>query len=103
MFYKNIFLTSPKLYLTFLKLTLLDKPYYVVDAAYEGHTAPCGSLGMIMRGVEVDNSIAIYASPDYIHTKWNISHEKPMFDYEPSAGCIPTVIIQNVYLIEFNF
>ena len=62
----------------------------MVDATYEERTHPCGSLGMIMRGIEVDNSISIYASPDYIHTKWNISHEQPMFDYTKSAGCIPS-------------
>ena len=63
-----------------------QKPYYVVDAVSSGLTNPCGDVGMIMRGIEVDNSIAIYASPDYIHTKWNISHRdtplgNAMFDY----------------------
>ena len=45
---------------------------------------------MIMRGIEVDNSISIYAAPDYIHTKWDISHKpegKPQFDYTPAANC----------------
>lgn len=40
-----------------------------------------------MRGVEVDNSISIYATPDFVHTKWDISHEQPLFDYEPRPNC----------------
>ena len=67
-----------------------DRPYYIVDALQPGRTAPCGTIGMIMRGVEVDNSISIYASPDYIHSKWTISHAAPQFDYTPSVGCIPS-------------
>ena len=63
----------------------------MVDAVQSGRTNPCGTIGMMMRGVEVDNSISIYASPDYIHTKWNISHEKPQFDYEQAANCIPSL------------
>lgn len=64
-----------------------DKPYYLVDASQLTGTLPCGSDGMIMRGIEVDNSISIYAAPDYIHTKWNIAHEKPLFDYEQGSNC----------------
>jgi len=64
-----------------------DLPYYIADEAAGGETKACGGLGMIMRGIEVDNSIAIYASPDYIHTKWDISHLKPDFDYKPHVNC----------------
>ena len=46
-----------------------DTPYYIADENTPTNTKACGDLGMIMRGIEVDNSIAIYASPDYIHTK----------------------------------
>lgn len=63
-----------------------DKPYYVVDANW-GNVKACNGAGMIMRGIEVDNSISIYANPDYFHTKWDISHEQPMFDYSPHPGC----------------
>ena len=38
-------------------------PYYVVNAEHSGFTAPCGERGMIMRGIEVDNSISIYNTP----------------------------------------
>jgi hypothetical protein len=62
-----------------------DKPYYVVDANW-GNVKACNGAGMIMRGIEVDNSISIYANPDYFHTKWDISHEQPMFDYSPHPG-----------------
>ena len=48
---------------------LEDTPYYIADENTPTNTKACGDLGMIMRGIEVDNSIAIYASPDYIHTK----------------------------------
>ena len=48
-----------------------DKPYYVVDANW-GNVKACNGQGMIMRGIEVDNSISIYANPDYFHTKWDI-------------------------------
>jgi len=66
---------------------LEDTPYYIADENTPTNTKACGDLGMIMRGIEVDNSIAIYASPDYIHTKWDIAHAKPDFDYKPHVNC----------------
>ncbi|CBY38881.1 unnamed protein product [Oikopleura dioica] len=42
---------------------------------------------MIMRGIEVDNLITIYANADSIHTKWSIFHDQPIYDYSPHPGC----------------
>ena len=64
------------------------QPYYVIDASNPGWSDACGDTGMMMRGLEVDNSISIYASPDYIHTKWNISHTHHLFDYQPADNCV---------------
>ena len=38
---------------------------------------PCDGKGMYVRGVEVDISISLQASPDWRHTKWDLSHEGP--------------------------
>ena len=47
---------------------------------------PCKDKGMYIRGVEVDLSIAQRAFPDWRHTKWDISHQMPMFDFTPHPG-----------------
>lgn len=41
---------------------------------------------MYIRGVEVDLSIVQRATPDWRHTKWDISHQVPMFDFTPHPG-----------------
>ena len=50
-----------------------DKPYHVLDALHSGCTTPSRSIGMMKRGLKVDNSTSINASPNYIHNKWTIS------------------------------
>ena len=57
-----------------------DTPYYIADENTPSNTKACGDLGMIMRGIEVDNSIAIYASPDYIHTKDSVKETSKVFE-----------------------
>ena len=92
-----------------------DLPYWIVDVIQRPGQAtndqdPCQGKGMYIRGVEVDMSIAlqvreqlpvctsgsIQASPDWRHTKWDLSHEgpndkgfkgDPLFDYTPHPGC----------------
>ena len=63
-----------------------DRPYYIADASW-GNVRACSNKGMIMRGLEISNSISIYESPDYLNLKWEITHEQPLFDYSPHPGC----------------
>ena len=74
-------------------------PYWVEDAISTRDTPACQSKGLFIRAIEVDVSIAQEASPDWRHTKWNISHSgalpgtdgavfgQPMFDYTPRDEC----------------
>ena len=64
-------------------------------------TYACGRRGMYVRGIEIDISISLQASPDWRHTKWDITHDvlisndfngevvrgQPMFDYTPRKDC----------------
>jgi len=79
-----------------------DKPYYVIDAVERDRTTPCGTQGMIMRGIEVDISISIYAAPDYIHTKWDIAHKEPQFDYTKAHDCEDFNGVGNSYCAKAN-
>ena len=59
-----------------------DLPYWIVDVVKQpGDTGnpedPCQGRGMYIRGVEVDISISLQASPDWRHTKWDLSHAGP--------------------------
>ena len=56
---------------------------------------------MYIRGIEIDISISLQASPDWRHTKWDITHDDvisedfegkeirghSMFDYTPRKDC----------------
>ena len=67
-------------------------------------TYACGRRGMYVRGIEIDISISLQASPDWRHTKWDITHDvlisndfngeavrgQPMFDYTPRKDCCNT-------------
>jgi len=78
-----------------------DRPYWIVDQSTTQETYACSTKGMYMRGVEVDISISLQASPDWRHTKWDISHDEiinkdfngeevhgqPMFDYTGREDC----------------
>lgn len=79
-----------------------DRPFWIVDETTEEQTYACGNKGMYMRGIEVDISISLQASPDWLHTKWDLVHDtvissdympgtdikgQPMFDYTAREDC----------------
>ena len=67
-------------------------PYWIVDAIKKpgigGLDDPCNDQGMYIRGVEIDMSISTKASPDWRHTKWDISHTGSEFDKETLFFCL---------------
>jgi len=85
-----------------------DREYWICDQTSKlvtnEETYACGRRGMYVRGIEIDISISLQASPDWRHTKWDITHDvsiskdfngeavrgNPMFDYTPRKDCCNT-------------